>query len=158
MLFYQRRDLRRRCSLQYEKLGHGSRPDGQIQAGRGSWHMGLERVRASGGQEQGSSSPTPRNGTIPLQREVITHTHTREGRAGGRVMPAYQDQALWLRPWPHLAGHDGRSHSTQRDENGTKQCCMHSWSLQTHHPVAPVSAVNSPRTCLLPTKKIVSTR
>jgi hypothetical protein len=27
MLFHQRRDLRRRCSLQYDKLGHGSRPD-----------------------------------------------------------------------------------------------------------------------------------
>jgi hypothetical protein len=71
---YPRRDVlaRRRAALpntrggQYDKLGHGSRPDGQLHAGRGSWHMALERGRASGRQEQGSSPPTPRNGAIPL--------------------------------------------------------------------------------------------
>jgi hypothetical protein len=44
-------------------------------------NMGLERVRGSGRQEQGSSSPTPRNGTALLETEVVstparTHTHT----------------------------------------------------------------------------------
>jgi hypothetical protein len=45
------------------------------------WHMSSERVRASGRQEQGGTPPpththNPRNGTIPLQREVInTHPH-----------------------------------------------------------------------------------
>jgi hypothetical protein len=41
----------------------------------GDW-WGLECMRASGARCCAAALLPPRNGTIPLQREVITHTHT----------------------------------------------------------------------------------
>jgi hypothetical protein len=86
-----RGDFRRGHSSHNDKVGRALRWTGQIQAGRSKRLMG-PGMRAGEWSALPCGTPPPfpyprRNGAIPLQREVMTHTHTPRMRDNIAVMP-----------------------------------------------------------------------
>jgi hypothetical protein len=96
-------------------------------------------MRASGARCRAAALPPPRNGTIPLQREVITHTHTH--RAEGNL-PRKRTPSHVIR-----TSYESRCGSERR-VSGCSLRCMHERS-QLSAPAAVCRHLSSVVVCCL---------